>query len=105
MNIIIARNIVLPPFLFTVFPKYNNYLTNMKTKFAHGGSVYENIIRLEKHPVVEIYMPSSTFAFQSQNVVPTQNISVGNPLGHTNYIPCTANIGMVTLFFDLPDPF
>jgi hypothetical protein len=53
----------LPPFLFTVIAKNMEYLTNMQIKFAQVGSVYESIIRLEKLPIVEIYMPGSTFAF------------------------------------------
>ena len=95
----------LPPFLVTVFAKYDDYFTNMQTKFAHSGSIEENIIRLQKHPIVEIYMPGRTIAYQSLNVVPTQYVSVSNPLGGIDNIPGAANVGMVTLFTDPPDPF
>jgi hypothetical protein len=95
----------LPPFLFAVFAKYYDYFTNMQAKFTHSGSIEENIIRLQKHPVIEIYMPGRTTAFQSQNVVPTQYVSVSNPLGGIDDIPGAANIGMVTFFTDPPDPF
>jgi hypothetical protein len=57
MSIITVRNIALPPFFLTLFAKYNDYLTDMPNKIAHVGSVYENFVRLDKHPLVEVYMP------------------------------------------------